>query len=575
MKMTARFRELVQAPEILMLPVAHDGLSALAIAEAGFSAMSVAGYGTAGSQLGLPDIGVLSSTEMLTQYAHIVDRVEIPVMVDIDTGFGDVNNVIHAVRQVERLGAAALFLEDQTYPKRCGHMAGKSVVPVEEYLPKLKAALWARQDPDFVIMARTDAAAVHGLDEAVRRAQLYAAAGADMVFVEAVTSVEDMRKVNAAVPVPSMANMIEGGRTPFLTAEELQDVGYAVVAYPCASVCTAVTALRKWAAHLKFHGTSAGFAGPDTMVDFEEYFRFIGAAAIRERRSYSIQPKRNEKVRRRLRRPKGNALWTPGRGFRWFSGLTVCGNLKSKPESSSSETPCKSEPSSCAAGRDLSLGGVAWDYLQYLHGFYRLGHDVYYLEDTAAGPTTPSQVTFVEDMTYHVQYLREFLERLDPGLAKRYCVIDPNGRHFGLSAEELAAVVKRADVFINISTTCQLREAYAKIPVKVLIDSDRSIPRKFSRLHGWHGRPGRALVHRRNAAPRRVFLLWRKHPRGLLHRAQGLVDWIPRASPLSWTAGPGLRPGRPGRLHHRALLAAGPGRPPCRRGALRRQEPGI
>ncbi|MGD9610722.1 MAG: oxaloacetate decarboxylase [Desulfovibrionaceae bacterium] len=283
MKMTARFRELVQAPEILMLPVAHDGLSALAIAEAGFSAMSVAGYGTAGSQLGLPDIGVLSSTEMLTQYAHIVDRVEIPVMVDIDTGFGDVNNVIHAVRQVERLGAAALFLEDQTYPKRCGHMAGKSVVPVEEYLPKLKAALWARQDPDFVIMARTDAAAVYGIDEAIRRACLYAEAGADMVFVEAVTTVADMRRVNAAVPVPSMANMIEGGRTPFLTAEELQDVGYAVVAYPCASVFTAVKALRKWAAHLKFHGTSAGFAGPDTMVDFEEYFRFIGAAAIRER----------------------------------------------------------------------------------------------------------------------------------------------------------------------------------------------------------------------------------------------------------------------------------------------------
>jgi len=283
MKMTARFRELVQAPEILMLPVAHDGLSALVLAEAGFSAMSVAGYGTAGSMLGMPDIGVLSSTEMLTQYAHIVDRVDIPVMVDIDTGFGDVNNVIHTVRQVERLGAAALFIEDQTYPKRCGHMAGKSVVTVEEYLPKLKAALWARQDPDFVIMARTDAAAVYGIDEAIRRACLYAEAGADMVFVEAVTTVEDMRRVNAAVPVPSMANMIEGGRTPFMTAEELQEVGYAVVAYPCASVFTAVKALRKWASHLKFHGTSAGFAGPDTMIDFEEYFRFIGAAAIRER----------------------------------------------------------------------------------------------------------------------------------------------------------------------------------------------------------------------------------------------------------------------------------------------------
>ncbi|MHC1711734.1 MAG: oxaloacetate decarboxylase [Solidesulfovibrio sp.] len=290
MKKTTRFRTLLNAPEILMLPVAHDALSALAIAEAGFSAMSVAGYGSAGSVLGLPDIGLISSTEMLTQYSHIIDRVDLPVMVDIDTGFGDVNNVIRTVRQVEQMGAAALFIEDQTFPKRCGHMAGKSVVSVEEYLPKLKAALWARQDPDFVIMARTDSAAVYGIDEAIRRACLYAEAGADMVFVEAVTTAEDMRRVNAAVPVPSMANMIEGGRTPFLTAAQLQELGYASVAYPCASVYTAVRAMRAWAGHLKANGTSAGFANPDNMVNFEEYFRFIGAADIREREKQFFTP---------------------------------------------------------------------------------------------------------------------------------------------------------------------------------------------------------------------------------------------------------------------------------------------
>lgn len=283
MKKTTLFRNLVNTPEILMLPVVHDGLSALAVARAGFPALSVAGYGTAGSVLGLPDIGLISSTEMLTHYANIVARVDLPVMVDIDTGFGDVNNVIRTVRQVERMGAAALFIEDQTYPKRCGHMAGKSVVPVEEYLPKLRAALWAREDPDFVIMARTDAAAVYGIDEAVRRAKLYAEAGADIVFVEAVTTEEDMRAVNAAVPVPSMANMIEGGRTPFLPAARLQELGYAVAAYPCASVFTAARALTRWAEYLKAHGTTAGFSGPDTMMNFEEYFEFIGAAEIRER----------------------------------------------------------------------------------------------------------------------------------------------------------------------------------------------------------------------------------------------------------------------------------------------------
>jgi 2,3-dimethylmalate lyase len=289
MNKTTRFRQLVNAPEILMLPVVHDGLSALAVAQAGFSAMSVAGYGTAGSVLGLPDIGLISSTEMITHYANIIERVDLPVMVDIDTGFGDLNNVIRTVRLVEGAGAAALFIEDQTYPKRCGHMAGKSVVNVEEYLPKLRAALWARRDPDFVIMARTDAAAVYGIDEAIRRAQLYAQAGADMVFVEAVTTEADMRAVNAAVPVPSMANMIEGGKSPLLPAAELQKLGYAAVAYPCASVYTAARALVRWAEHLKAHGTSAGFYGPDTMMNFEEYFEFIGAAAIRKREKLFVK----------------------------------------------------------------------------------------------------------------------------------------------------------------------------------------------------------------------------------------------------------------------------------------------
>jgi methylisocitrate lyase len=289
-KKTTLFRQLINAPEILMMPVAHDGLSMLAIAQAGFSAASVAGYGAAGSLLGRPDIGLISSTEMLTHYANLIARVDLPVMVDIDTGFGDVNNVIRTVRQAEQMGAAALFIEDQTFPKRCGHMSGKTVVDVEEYLPKLRAALWARRDPDFVIMARTDSFAVYGLDEAIRRAGLYAEAGADMVFVEAVTSVDDMRRVNAAVPVPSMANMIEGGKTPFLSAAELQELGYACVAYPCASVFTAARALRNWADYLKGHGTTVGFAAPETMMNFEEYFRFIGAEDIREQEGRFAKP---------------------------------------------------------------------------------------------------------------------------------------------------------------------------------------------------------------------------------------------------------------------------------------------
>jgi len=284
MKKTTQFRQLIHGAEILQLPCCHDGLSAKILEQAGFKAMAAAGYGLAGSLLGMPDIGVLTGSEMITQYRNICDAVNVPVFVDIDTGFGDVNNVIRAVRDAEKAGAAGLLIEDQTYPKRCGHMAGKGVVPVEEYLPKLKAALWAREDPDFVIMARTDAFAVHGIEDALDRAKRYALAGADIIFVEAVHTVEDMRRINTLLrelKTPSLANMIEGGKTPFLGAKELQALGYSVVAYPCGSVFTAAKALQGWARHLKAHGTTEGYR--DHMLTFDEYFEFIGARAIRER----------------------------------------------------------------------------------------------------------------------------------------------------------------------------------------------------------------------------------------------------------------------------------------------------
>ena len=262
MKKTKRFRDLIHAPEVLQMPCCHDGLSAKVLEQAGFKAIAAAGYGLSGSLLGMPDIGVLTGSEMTTQYKNICDAVDLPVFVDIDTGFGDVNNVIRAVRNCEKAGAAGLFIEDQTYPKRCGHMAGKNVVSVEEYLPKLKAALWAREDPDFVITARTDACAIYGIHEAVERAKLYARAGADMIFVEAVNGIEEMRLVNNALAdlkTPSMANMIEGGKTPLMSAKDLQAVGYSVIAYPCGSVFTAVKAMQKWAHHLITQGTTADF----------------------------------------------------------------------------------------------------------------------------------------------------------------------------------------------------------------------------------------------------------------------------------------------------------------------------
>lgn len=279
-----RFRDLVAAPDILQLPACHDGLSARVIEQAGFQAIAAAGFGLSGSLLGMPDIGLLSGREMIAQYRNICASVSIPVFVDIDTGFGDVNTVIRTVREVETAGAAGLFIEDQTYPKRCGHMQGKQVVSVEEYLPKLKAALWARRDPSFVIMARTDAYGVLGLEDALHRATIYARAGADMLFVEALEDVQTMRTVNQhlqSLGIPSMANMIEGGRSPFLTAAELQALGYDLVAYPCGSLFSAIKAMQDWAGDLLEQGTSAALH--ERMLNFDQYHHFIGLADIRAR----------------------------------------------------------------------------------------------------------------------------------------------------------------------------------------------------------------------------------------------------------------------------------------------------
>jgi 2-methylisocitrate lyase-like PEP mutase family enzyme len=184
MKRTTKLRGLIHDTEILQLPCCYDGLSARILERTGFKAIAAAGFGLSGSLLGMPDIGVLTGSEMIAQYRNICAVVDVPVFVDIDTGFGDVNNVIRAVKDCEKAGVAGLLIEDQTYPKRCGHMEGKEVVSVKEYLPKLKAALWAREDPDFVVLARTDARAVHGIEEALTRARLYALTGADVVFVE-------------------------------------------------------------------------------------------------------------------------------------------------------------------------------------------------------------------------------------------------------------------------------------------------------------------------------------------------------------------------------------------------------
>jgi len=280
MKKTALLRKLIEDEEILMIPVAHDALCARIAEQSGFKAIFTAGYANSAALLGMPDVSLLTLTEMVEVASRIADAVSIPVFADGDTGHGSIANVMRTVQQFEKAGVAGLFIEDQVQPKRCGHMAGKQVITPREMVSKIKAALDARQDPDFIIMARTDAIAVNGIDDAIQRANLYNDAGADLIFVEAPESVEQMRRIIREVDAHHMVNMLPGGKTPLLNARELQEIGYSAVAYATACTYTIAKAVRELFESLHKTGTTAGFE--DRMISFDEFNRLVGLEHIRE-----------------------------------------------------------------------------------------------------------------------------------------------------------------------------------------------------------------------------------------------------------------------------------------------------
>jgi 2-methylisocitrate lyase-like PEP mutase family enzyme len=228
------WKELLTREKPLLLPCAHDALSARLIERAGFPAYSIGGFAVVGTRYAIPDIGLCAFGEISAGIRDIMSATRLPVLVDCDTGYGDVKNVTHTIEGYERMGADAVFLEDQVSPKRCGHMAGKDVIPADEMVTKLRAAVGARKSRDFFIIARTDARAVHGLDEALRRGEQYLKAGADGLFVEAPQTVEELARIGSAFKgVPQLANMLEGGgSTPILPPAELAKLGFAMVAYP-------------------------------------------------------------------------------------------------------------------------------------------------------------------------------------------------------------------------------------------------------------------------------------------------------------------------------------------------------
>lgn len=244
MKPTARLRELLRQPGMLVAPGAYDGLSAILVEHAGFSAAYMTGSGTSAAR-GFPDFGLLTMTEMVDNAAVMARSISIPLISDADTGYGDVLNVTRTVREFESRGVAGIHIEDQVSPKRCGHLDGKEVVSRQEFIAKIRAAVAARRDADFVIIARTDSRAMLGLDEAVERAKAALAAGADIAFIEALETLEEVAKVPRLVQGPCMLNVVTGGKTPLYDMREAERLGYKLTIVPGITFRTAIAACEE------------------------------------------------------------------------------------------------------------------------------------------------------------------------------------------------------------------------------------------------------------------------------------------------------------------------------------------
>jgi 2-methylisocitrate lyase-like PEP mutase family enzyme len=275
MNLSKILRSYLQTPDKMVIaPGAYDGISARLIAEAGFEAIYMTGAGTSASKIGQPDLGLITLTEMVANAAAIVECTGLPVIADADTGYGNPLNVIRTVREYERSGVAAIHLEDQAFPKRCGHMENKQVLGAEEFVQKIKAAVDARRNNEFIIIARTDARSVYGFEEAVRRGNLYAEAGADVIFIESPFTVEEMAGIPKLVKAPCLINMAgPASKTPALPKEELKRMGYKIAVYPAIAMDAVITSIRLALKRLKDEGISWD---PENIVGPQRFFEAIG-----------------------------------------------------------------------------------------------------------------------------------------------------------------------------------------------------------------------------------------------------------------------------------------------------------
>jgi 2,3-dimethylmalate lyase len=274
-------RDLLGQDDLVLAPGCYDALGARLVEEAGFDAVYMTGFGSAASRLGRPDVGLLSLPEMVDNAHRIAQAVDIPLIADADTGYGNPVNVIRTIHEYEAAGAAAIHIEDQVMPKKCGHMDGKQVIPAGEMAAKVRAAVAARSSDDFLVIARTDARAVEGLEAALERARRYRDAGADALFVEAPQSEQEIEAVAQAFPdVPLLFNWAEGGKTPAVSRELLRELGFRIVIFPIGTLLAATAAMRALLAQIKADGTPA--AALSSLPTFGEFLDFIGMPEIQE-----------------------------------------------------------------------------------------------------------------------------------------------------------------------------------------------------------------------------------------------------------------------------------------------------
>ncbi len=289
---TQRLRELLESDKLLVAPGVCDSVGARLVAEQGFDALYMTGAGTTASRLGMPDVGLLTMSEMVDNAGRIADAAGVPLIADADTGYGGPVNVRRTIQSYERAGVCGVHIEDQSWPKRCGHLAGKTLIPTEEMSAKIKAAVDARFDDDFIVIARTDAIAVEGFEAAMDRAKAYEEAGADVLFVEAPRTQEQLEAIPKAFDRPTLYNMATSGKTPLLPADQIEALGFGVVIYPGLQLSSVIPAMRRALVELKETGELA--QSRNDMASFRDFFDLVGmeeVQALEERYAVSEDTK--------------------------------------------------------------------------------------------------------------------------------------------------------------------------------------------------------------------------------------------------------------------------------------------